>query len=984
MNKHIFTCKKLASKLAKVKAKLELLNCGMDVDLFSSLRVHVGKLYTENGLEEKKSVILKKCQEDLLKLSKMEAVSILKRERENIRTFFERGDIQALSIEKYNYLVNICYSHEASLIEKFSKKHGQKINFFGRNVCVNRSSHCVTKPEKKIKHKVKKKIWRRERQKKKRKRISVTKKKKLQKELEKIKSCNLVMNFSNQDIPDEMYFYLALGSTFVPSKVHDKHDFAFDAKNFCRKLAWSFYYSDTYSRNYDSDTPPSDPPESSSEVADSRIDSWSIPAKLKIKGRSYPETNSKFCDTVIKKIMSDVEGITLSDKKWSNLSYIERCGLKMCQKAVRDRKLYFTKADKGGAMLILDAAVVDGIILSVLNDEEKFRKLPSDPRIDIRSTIKKRVSHFEEGLLSRRDGFLITGLTEKGGMSHSHSFCVRKTYTYPLFKVHKLSEQMLSDKVIPPVRMVTSGVGGPTYRLGIFIDNILQPVVKKYCEGELVKDTTSFLASLLKIEEDGSLRNCNLIGTLDVEALYPSIKTEYVQEAIKHALHSCTDYSMEQINMIIDLINISINNAVVHYRGAWFAPKKGIPTGGSDSGCIANIYVKWCLDMKIFSNPVVLKYNRVEKRKRFLDDLWFLWKGSSRAFTVFLNSVNEVGRQYGIILKGEVNDMINFLDVTTMLVGNSIRTCLYVKPTDAKRYLHRKSDHSPHTFKSTPYSQFRRVVVICSDPDDRDYFINCMFSKFVDSGYAPDDLLVARDKALLLDRMDILRNASLDSPKPLTGSDSLTFVINHDRIGSSQIRKLMKDNQDMINYLFGKEIKVIVAERRNPNTSSLLFAKSGFAKKLSDTDTQRCGSSLCMTCDVLDIDRTVVVNDVVVKMDYSLNCGTEFIVYLYLCRHCDNPCRDGFYFGQSVNCLRDRANGHRACFNEQLYKKSALSYHIWDKHKEHFDQKLNNFRVGIVKSTSPEGLDRAEDFYVVATKADTMGLNRYKVMAQSS
>ena len=433
--------------------------------------------------------------------------------------------------------------------------------------------------------------------------------------------------------------------------------------------------------------------------------------------------------------------------------------------------------------------------------------------------------------------------------------------------------------------------------------------------------------------------------------------------------------------MIIDLINISINNAVVHYRGAWFAPKKGIPTGGSDSGCIANIYVKWCLDMKIFSNPVVLKYNRVEKRKRFLDDLWFLWKGSSRVFTVFLNSVNDVGRQYGIILKGEVNDMINFLDVTTMLVGNSIRTCLYVKPTDAKRYLHRKSDHSPHTFKSTPYSQFRRVVVICSDPDDRDYFINCMFSKFVDSGYAPDDLLVARDKALLLDRMDILRNASLDSPKPLTGSDSLTFVINHDRIGSSQIRKLMKDNQEMINYLFGKEIKVIVAERRNPNTSSLLFAKSGFAKKLSGTDTQRCGSSLCMTCDVLDIDRTVVVNDVVVKMDYSLNCGTEFIVYLYLCRHCDNPCRDGFYFGQSVNCLRERNNGHRACFNEELYKKSALSYHIWDKHKEHFDHKLSNFRVGIVKSTSPEGLDRAEDFYVVATKADTMGLNRYKVMA---
>ena len=110
MNKHIFTVKKLASKLAKTKAKLELLTCGMDTDLFSSLRVHVGKFYAENGLEEKKSVILKKCQKDLLELSRLEAVANLKRDRENLRTFFEKGDVQALSFDNYNYLVNMFLS----------------------------------------------------------------------------------------------------------------------------------------------------------------------------------------------------------------------------------------------------------------------------------------------------------------------------------------------------------------------------------------------------------------------------------------------------------------------------------------------------------------------------------------------------------------------------------------------------------------------------------------------------------------------------------------------------------------------------------------------------------------------------------------------------------------------------------------------------------------------------------------------------------
>ena len=208
--------------------------------------------------------------------------------------------------------------------------------------------------------------------------------------------------------------------------------------------------------------------------------------------------------------------------------------------------------------------------------------------------------------------------------------------------------------------------------------------------------------------------------------------------------------------MIVELVNFSINNAVIHYRGSWFAPIQGIPTGGSESGSIANIYVKWCLDTKILSSSTVVRYNKLSNRKRFLDDLFFLWNGSSRTFSMFLNAVNDVGCEYGIILKGEVDVIVNFLDISVMLVGHHFKTCLYVKPTDAKRYLHRKSDHSPHTFRSTPFSQFRRAVVICSDPNDRDHFMNNMMCKFVDSGYKKDELVVAQNKALQIDRTAVL------------------------------------------------------------------------------------------------------------------------------------------------------------------------------------------------------------------------------------
>ena len=51
-------------------------------------------------------------------------------------------------------------------------------------------------------------------------------------EIENIKKSNLVKNFSSEIIPDEVYFYLALGSTFCPTAKKDKHDYNFDAKEF--------------------------------------------------------------------------------------------------------------------------------------------------------------------------------------------------------------------------------------------------------------------------------------------------------------------------------------------------------------------------------------------------------------------------------------------------------------------------------------------------------------------------------------------------------------------------------------------------------------------------------------------------------------------------------------------------------------------------------------------------------------------------------
>ena len=106
------------------------------------------------------------------------------------------------------------------------------------------------------------------------------------------------------------------------------------------------------------------------------------------------------------------------------------------------------------------------------------------------------------------------------------------------------------------------------------------------------------------------------------------------------------------------------------------------------------------------------------------------------------------------------------------------------------------------------------------------------------------------------------------------------------------------------------------------------------------------------------------------------HCLSDNIVYLFICKLC--PKNKGFYVGQSIQTCRDRTNRHRGHFNLDTYTKSALSCHMFKDHPQNFDNKLQNYDLGIIKSSSPLDLDRCEDYYLELTKAH-LSLNRYKV-----
>ena len=127
---------------------------------------------------------------------------------------------------------------------------------------------------------------------------------------------------------------------------------------------------------------------------------------------------------------------------------------------------------------------------------------------------------------------------------------------------------------------------------------------------------------------------------------------------------------------------------------------------------------------------------------------------------------------------------------------------------------------------------------------------------------------------------------------------------------------------------------------------------------VAESENQECnGHGGCKTCEVISLPKKVTLwknnpaRKVTVKLDFRCNCVTENCIYLYVCKLCKE--NDGFYVGQTTNTCRDRANGHRGDFNYKDFRKSALSHHVYEEHPEHIMQKLNNYKLGIIKEKNP-------------------------------
>ena len=199
-----------------------------------------------------------------------------------------------------------------------------------------------------------------------------------------------------------------------------------------------------------------------------------------------------------------------------------------------------------------------------------------------------------------------------------------------------------------------------------------------------------------------------------------------------------------------------------------------------------------------------------------------------------------------------------------------------------------------------------------------------------------------------------------------------SFIISDD----FSSKKLIKSYTNDIKTLTGTD-KVFFSSKQNRNVAFLLFNKYGFAQTTKNLVNQKCGSVNCNSCTMkFDSNNPVILkNGFKIFPSKSSTCKSSSIIYVAICSICND-----FYFGQTMTEERIRMNGHRSCFTQEKFDKSALSLHIYKDHPDRIDVGLNNYKVIIIECTNSLNLNRRESFFIWSTEADIRHLNRYKVI----
>ena len=462
---------KLLSKIHVQEAQknllLETLNKKelLQSKILSSLQPKIGRDFQNTEMNVRKTKILEEARKKLIRLAIEEKESELRKYTDEYnqrkQELLENSDDPNSCVNKLQKLMN-------ALTKRLNKKMNKKMSF--HLGCQQLTTTEFTTNKIQIK---KKRKWTENRKKKNRlkykAKAKARKAEKIKAVVDRIKERNFVVNLSIEEIPDGTYIFLAKGLGFIPAQKVDMQDLKYDTEEFLRKLGWKAFFK------------------ANPELQNNDL-SGGLHNDIRVPGFSHANFTSPLLDEVKTKLLGWIANHKPKSPK-PNLTPLELRGRKWIMDKIRNETLFVTKADKGGATLLMNYIDVKSAIEKELFDNQKFEKLERDREEQlafVKDEVKSLVMYLSQRkLITDTDKTLIAGLNSNNRPKLAPEYQPEPPYAYPLFKLHKLSQDDITQKKIPPSRLVHASKYSPLYRMEKWTSPYLTKISREFCKEEL-------------------------------------------------------------------------------------------------------------------------------------------------------------------------------------------------------------------------------------------------------------------------------------------------------------------------------------------------------------------------------------------------------------------------------------------------------------------------------------------------------------------
>ena len=168
---------------------------------------------------------------------------------------------------------------------------------------------------------------------------------------------------------------------------------------------------------------------------------------------------------------------------------------------------------------------------------------------------------------------------------------------------------------------------------------------------------------------------------MDVRSLYTNIPNEEGIQAVRDKLNTSPSRLATRVITTFLFLILTLNNFV--FNNINYLQTLGCAMGTKCAPSYANIFMGMFEEHHIY--PRILNKTRIFLR--YIDDLFFIWKGTEEELKRFFEDINQV--HPSIKFDYEISKTeINFLDLTIYKDSKGkLATKLYTKPTDRQAYL---------------------------------------------------------------------------------------------------------------------------------------------------------------------------------------------------------------------------------------------------------------------------------------------------------